>query len=109
MSASIIIIYQQSVFSNETRFSSFDISKLILYMMVSVIKGIVARKFSIADLLSVSHHIQTLSVVSWRGARPDARMHPLRGRRVLHPPPPPVGMGGESLLLLSSPVKETVQ
>ena len=36
-------------------------------------------------------------VVSWRCARPDVRMHPLRCRLGLHPPPPPVGMGrGES-------------
>jgi hypothetical protein len=43
------------------------------------------------------HNILGFSVVSWRGARPDVRMHPLRCRLVLHPPPPPVGMeGGES-------------
>jgi hypothetical protein len=38
------------------------------------------------------------SVVSWRGARPDVRMHPLRCRVVRHPPPPPLLAwgGGES-------------
>ena len=44
--------------------------------------------------------ILKMSVVSWRGARPDVRMHPLRCRQVRHPPPPPLlALGGESLLL----------
>ena len=41
-------------------------------------------------------HCTLHTVVCWRCARPDVRMHPLRCRLGLHPPPP-VGMGrGES-------------
>jgi hypothetical protein len=43
--------------------------------------------------IGMFNNLNKLSVVSWRGARPDVRMHPLRCRLVLHPPPP-VGMGG---------------
>ena len=44
--------------------------------------------------VAFNNMILPFSVVSWRGARPDARMHPLRCRLVLHPPPPPCWHGG---------------
>jgi hypothetical protein len=92
----------------------FKMDNVTRFFFLQIINGSDLSQFLHAhlfclNLLANLPRYLVISVVSWRCARPDVRMHPLRCRLGLHPPPPLLAWGGENLMHLSSPVKETVQ